>query len=501
MPALTAIALRDAAFSYDSAAGALFSGLNAYFPVGFTGVVGANGAGKTTLLRVLVGELSLSAGFREGPGNAVYCAQRTDLPPDNLQEFLEDWDSGACELKNRLAIAHDYCERWDSLSHGERKRAQIAEALSQAPSVLAIDEPTNHIDAPARQLLIDALAQFKGIGIIVSHDRALLDELCCQCLWLEPPDARLYQGGITQAQEQRYGEHETQHRRRKKLLAESRRLKSAETARRDQASREHAARSKKHLSRKDSDAREKTHRARVTDGNAGSGLRQLKGRSRQLKAELASVQTNKVHTTGVCLEGSYSRRDAILRLAAGQLKISDDRVLTWPDVLMKPQDRIAIGGENGAGKSTWIKHIVSIINAPEEQILYLPQEITAAASRNLHNACQALSQTELGQVMTIVSRLSSRPEQLLNSRQPSPGEARKLAIALGMLRRPHIIVLDEPTNHLDLPSVQALEQALADCHCALIVVSHDHHFIENTTSQTWKIDTDAQGNSSLSTGL
>ena len=90
--------------------------------------------------------------------------------------------------------------------------------------------------------------------------------------------------------------------------------------------------------------------------------------------------------------------------------------------------------------------------------------------------------------MTIVSRLGSRPERLLRSDDPSPGELRKLLLALGMAQEPHLIIMDEPTNHLDLPSIECLEAALSDCHCGLLLVSHDQRFLEALCQQWWVID-------------
>ena len=98
-----------------------------------------------------------------------------------------------------------------------------------------------------------------------------------------------------------------------------------------------------------------------------------------------------------------------------------------------------------------------------------------------------LAKDQLGHLMTIVSRLGSRPDRLLASEQPSPGETRKLLLALGMVRAPHIIIMDEPTNHMDLPSIDALETALADCPCCLLLVSHDHQFLGKLTRTTWHI--------------
>ncbi len=88
---------------------------------------------------------------------------------------------------------------------------------------------------------------------------------------------------------------------------------------------------------------------------------------------------------------------------------------------------------------------------------------------------------------TIFLGRGSCPHRLLDSTTPSPGETRKLLLALGMTRRPHIIIMDEPTNHMDLPSIECLEQALADCPCCLLLVSHDRRFLEKLTQQHWQI--------------
>ena len=94
---------------------------------------------------------------------------------------------------------------------------------------------------------------------------------------------------------------------------------------------------------------------------------------------------------------------------------------------------------------------------------------------------------QLGHLMTIVSRLGSRPNRLLESTEPSPGEARKLLLAIGMTHKPNVIMMDEPTNHMDLPSIECLEAALADCPCCLLLVSHDRRFLEKLTEQEWRI--------------
>ena len=491
------VALRNVSFAYDSTVQPVFTDLSLHLSRGFTGVVGANGAGKTTLLRLVAGELAPSSGAIEGGVASVFCAQRTDDPPPRLQDFLDDWDGEACELKGRLNIEADCFERWTSLSHGERKRAQIAHALWQSPTLLVIDEPTNHIDETCRTLLVESLVRYAGVGVIVSHDRALLDQLCHQVVWLDPPQAEVFSGGYSQARAQRQTRRETALRQRSKAVSENKRLHRELVQRRERAAREHSVRSKRGLSAADSDAREKINRARLTDGGAGSELRQLKGRVAQASARLDAARVSREYQTGVHLAGSPSHRDAILNLPAGDIPLGDRRRLKWSDICILPDARIAITGRNGAGKSTFIHHIVPRLNVPTDKVVVLAQEIPASVSRATLAQVRALPKAELGRIMTIVSRLNSRPGRLLDSIEPSPGEMRKLLLALGMSRSPHVIVMDEPTNHLDLPSIEALEDALLNCPCAVVLVSHDRSFLSRIGATEWRIQEDAQGDSVL----
>ena len=196
------LVLQKVNFSYDTLAHRLVSDLSADFPIGFTGVIGANGAGKSTLLKLAVGQLQPQTGSVRIPGKALYCPQRTDDAPEGLISLLLAEDTEAYHIRRQLDLGADWHERWNSLSHGERKRAQIAAALLSKPQVLALDEPTNHIDRAARLMLIASLKTYRGIGLLVSHDRELLDTLCTQCLFMEPGEARMRSGNYSQATRQ-----------------------------------------------------------------------------------------------------------------------------------------------------------------------------------------------------------------------------------------------------------------------------------------------------------
>ncbi|MBC8010857.1 MAG: ABC-F family ATP-binding cassette domain-containing protein, partial [Burkholderiales bacterium] len=152
---------------------------------------------------------------------------------------------------------------------------------------------------------------------------------------------------------------------------------------------------------------------------------------------------------------------------------------------------------NGLGKSTLIRHLLDHLRLPAEKLVTVSQEISAEDSRALLDSVKRLPNDELGRVMITISRLGSRPARLLESALPSPGEVRKLLLAIGIVRGPHLIVMDEPTNHMDLPGILCLEQALADCPCALLLVSHDEDFLEKITATEWRLVRDPAGDTRL----
>ena len=483
------VTFRNVSFAYDAASTRLMDGLTAHFPPGWTGVVGANGAGKTTLLKLATGRLTPLQGTVGAPANAIYCPQRTDDLPPLLDNLVGATDGPACQIKGRLGIEAEWLGRWDTLSHGERKRAQIAVALWRRPDVLAVDEPTNHLDAEARNLLATALRVYPGVGLLVSHDRQLLDDLCVQCLFLDPPDAVMRPGGYTQGSEQ--ATRERKHTRKRREIARQRfsTLKRAAVSRRAEASGADRRRSKRGVARRDSDAREQIDRARATgkDGAAGRRVRQLEGRLAQAQETLDLARVKKTYAMGIWLEGARSKRDALFALPAGSIPLGGARRLTFPDLAMRPDDRIALTGPNGGGKSTLVRCVLSGLKLPRARVTYVPQEIDLDASRGILDQAREAPSEVLGRMMNVVSRLGSRPDRLLESEAPSPGEVRKLLLAMGIANRPHLIIMDEPTNHLDLPSIECLEGALDDCPCGLLLVSHDRRFLRRLTRTRWHI--------------
>ena len=401
--------------------------------------------------------------------------------------MIEAPHSSAHRLRQQLGIAPDWAHRWDTLSHGERKRAQLAVALHVDPVCLAVDEPTNHLDRPTRDLVWQALAAFKGIGLLVSHDRELLDGLCRQCLFLDSPAAVLRPGGYSQGARDSSQEAMAIRREQARAAREVARLRRERVIRREHEAKGERLRSKRGLARGDRDGRAKIDAARVADSGSGQRLRQLDGRLEQAEERASQLRVRRRFDLGISLPGERSRRRFLLHIPEGTLQLADGLDLWLPSLVISPNDRIGIQGPNGSGKSTLVRRIVAELDRAGEQVAYIPQEIDARRSSEILRDFQNLPPDRLGRAMTLVRRLGSDPARLLQSREPSPGELRKLLLAASIEGLPHVVILDEPTNHLDLPSIECLEAALGECASALIMVSHDRRFLTALARRMWCI--------------
>ncbi len=438
--------------------------------------------------------MSLDDGAIRRPGAVVLCPQRTDLPPECLEGLLSATDPLGARLRGQLNLGPDWNDRWESLSHGERKRAQIGAALWQDASVLCLDEPTNHVDAAARRMLQAAMGQFEGIGLLVSHDRQLLDGLSRQCVFLDPPRAVLRPGTWSQGREQARLEDESARRASHTARAEVKRVERRLVEAREEARHSHQRLSKRKLKRHDSDARAKLTLAKLTgkDASAGGLVHRLESNLDRAEGRASALTSRPAYELGLWFTSERARRDTVLACPAGELSMGGGASLRFPDLVLRPQDRVALVGPNGCGKSTLVRHLVERLVLPEsrmprDRLVYLAQEISLSEGAEVMARLRALSDAELGRALTVVNLLGTDPKRILATEQPSPGEVRKTLIAMGIARIPHLILLDEPTNHLDLPSIECLEEALAECSCALLLVSHDERFLSRLTTVRWEI--------------
>ena len=428
----------------------------------------------------------------DGPDSRIYCDQQTESIPAGFSDFINAWDEVSVDLMRRLGVEYDWYYRWNTLSFGERKRAQIATALWQHPDILALDEPTNHLDLDTRNQIGDALASWDGIGVIVSHDRSLLDSLCSRCLFLSSGSATVRPGGITKGIEQEQRQHVEALRLKREATQEARRLRREAQRRTETESRSAGRLSKKKIDRKDNDTRAKVDAARLTgkDRRAASAARLMRERANGATEHSRNLDLHRPTfappSGSLKLNADVVRGDALCRLSEGSISTADGRFrISHPELTITPHDRIGISGPNGSGKSTVLQHLYTQMSR-RHSILYLPQELTTTDTRQLRQRVHDLDKSSKGRVFAMVNQLDSDPGRVMDTTALSPGEARKLLLAIGVLGQPSAIVMDEPTNHLDLPSIAALEATLQEYPGALVIVSHDTVFLDTLTTVRWQ---------------
>ncbi len=459
---------------------------------GWTGIVGANGAGKSTLARLLLGAVTPDLGTITAPSSRIAAGQSTERSPDELLELLADPGERAYRIIDAFAVEYDWPYRWDTLSHGERRRGQLAGVLYLAPEMLVLDEPTNHLDSSAVEALARALRLYSGIGVIISHDRSLLDALCNRTLFIDNGTVTLRPGGVSSGISEAERERESAVNARRSLEKELSRIDRQRTALRGIAASADSRRSKRGLARKDHDARARRDLARLTgkDAVGGKMLRQTDAKRELVERELNSIQVTGIRKNGVTIGGDPVAGDFLFRCGPAQIPLGESRSLSIPELEMEADARIVITGPNGSGKSTLVRHILAHLDPVP--VTSLPQEIPRRDAEQLLDRLRKCAERDRGAVLSTVSRLGSDPSRLLASTTPSPGEARKLLLAFGIAERSPLIVMDEPTNHMDLPSILALTEALRAYGGGMLFVTHDRRLADELARTEWRIVEDPE---------
>ena len=490
---MLSIDLSRVCFAHSSAV-PLIRDLSLRLEAGWTGVVGANGTGKTTLLALLTGEHVPDSGeLRRHPGGLAVrlCPQTVEMLAADVRAFAAAEGGGAERLRGELGLQGDALARWDSLSPGERKRWQVGAALHAAPGALLLDEPTNHLDAPARARLVAALQGFRGVGVLVSHDRTLLDALTERTLRFHEGEIRLWRGGYSAAQagwerEERerldaYRALQAEKRKLRRRLADARQERAEAEAKR--------RRTMRRASIADIDTRKRFSmtRSRSAEARWGREVHKLRGALARSDERALAFTLHKQLGRSLFVDFEAAPLACLAELSAPELRAGERVLLRDLHLELGRSARIHVAGPNGAGKSSLLRALLARIRVPAGRLLHLPQELSNAdAARLLAELREAPPEVQ-GRVLSILAALGVAPGALLASARLSPGEARKLALAGGLARRVVALALDEPTNHLDLPSALRLEDALADYPGALLLATHDERFAARLTDTVWEI--------------
>jgi ATPase subunit of ABC transporter with duplicated ATPase domains len=463
---------------------------------GLYGLVGANGAGKTTLLAVLAGELNPHEGniaLKPRDATIAFCPQRVEERGADVDLLAARDDGLAFELRGRLALDPHQLERWPTLSPGERKRWQVAAALAREPDILLLDEPTNHLDAGARRSLLEVLRRFSGTGVVVSHDRAVLDELTRATLRIHDKKVTLYPGCYSDARDHWLRERASEEER---CSAARNRVRRAEAqldaARRTQASAARSISTRGRMrNRNDADARSilATTKAMWAEDRAGRGVGTARGEVERARSSVPKIERDP--TLGGSVFATYQRapKPVLFHLDHEELRAAEHVVLRSLRLTIGREDRVRIEGANGAGKTTLLEALVAS-HAHPERILYLPQELDPEQVAALTDRLGEADSEARGRILSIFAALGSDPERIVRGDRArfSPGETRKLLLAEALARHVWALVLDEPTNHLDLPSVERLEDALAAYPGCVVLVTHDDTFAAKVTRAAVRIE-------------
>jgi ATP-binding cassette subfamily F protein uup len=474
--------------------GKSFSSRPLFEGVGFTlsegeriGLIGPNGAGKTTLLRILAGvdspdqgELALRRGLRVGhvaqvpvfkPGQTVREAV-VELAA-NFADADHQWQAAARadELIARLELSGPQAGAEalvDNLSGGWRKRVALARELVREPELLLLDEPTNHLDVESILWLEKFLAQAPFATVTVTHDRLFLQRVSNRILELD----RRNEGGLLSID----GDYATFLERKEELMAAQERQ---ETTMRNTLRRE------TEWLRRGAKARSTKQQARIQRAEAlGETVEELSAR-------------NVTGTAGLDF-GKAGRQPKRLIEAKGIAKAyAGKSIFQSIDLFLGPGSRLGLIGKNGCGKSTLLRVLVGqespdsgeVLRADNLKVAYFEQQ-RESLDPNLtviDTLCPGGDQVDFRgtwvHVNGYLSRFLFRAEQgKLRVGQLSGGEQSRLALARLMLRPANVLVLDEPTNDLDLATLDVLEDTLINFDGAVLLVSHDRHFLDRTTT-------------------
>lgn len=479
---------------------------SAAVPVGArVGLIGRNGAGKSTLMKALIGEIEPDEGEIAKPSRARigYIAQEAPsgtMTPEEVvlasaterAELLAELETctdmyrmgdvhdrllaidaysapaRAAKILNGLGFDEEMQQRpVESFSGGWKMRIALGALLFSEPDILLLDEPSNHLDLEATLWLENFLKSYPATLLVISHERDLLNKVVDHILHLQGGALTLYNGG--------YDAFEKQRAERAAQLAAAKASQDAQ-------------------------------RARLQDYVARNSARASTAKQAQSRAKmLAKMQPVAAMMEDPTLTFGFpdpaELKSPMITLEQAAVGYGDaPPILKRLNFRIDADDRIALLGRNGNGKTTLARLLASQldpvegkVNAPgrlkvgyftQYQVEELAGEDTPLdlMNRSMEGAAQGAVRAQLGRFGFSGARAQTRVDKL------SGGERARLALALITRDAPHLLILDEPTNHLDVDAREALIQALNDYSGAVILISHDRHMVELTADRLVLVD-------------
>ncbi len=479
------------------------------------GLIGANGEGKTTLLKLICGEIlpdegkiikrnGINIGVLEQnggyvSGNTVYsemlsvfseelaAVEKQEIlasqlseceyggkeyaivsaKMESLQGYIASRDCYNIDIKiktvlNGMGFAEKYNQIIDTMSGGEKTRLKLARLLLEQPDLLILDEPTNHLDISTLFWLEEYLSAFKGAILTVSHDRYFLDKLCAEIFEIENKKLSCFSGNYSKY---------------KVLKAE----KYALALKEYEAQIEERAKLQDYVDRNIVRA--------TTAKSAQSRVKQLE------KMELLEKPYLPPSPPRFKFVYDVQPYENVLTVKNLNLQIGGKRLISEGQLGIRRGEKVALTGENGTGKTTFLKHIVSGGDGVETgrfvRLAYYSQEGENVNGENtvlseLWERHTGLTQTEVRSALARCGLFEEDMQKKVFSL--SGGERAKLALCILECERGNVLLLDEPTNHLDLNARESLEKALKEFEGTLLFVSHDRYFLSVLAERVAEIE-------------
>ena len=483
----------------------ILDGATAALPPGSrVGLIGRNGAGKSTLVRVIAGMLEPDDGTADMPKGARlgYIAQEapsgtatpfetvlaadteraalmieseTSEDPDRLGDVYERLIAidaytapmRAAQILLGLGFDEEMQQRpLDSFSGGWKMRVALAALLFSQPDLLLLDEPSNHLDLEAVMWLEDFLVGYKATIVVVSHERDFLNNVVDHILHLQNGKITLYAGG--------YDSFERQRAERMAQLAAAKANQDAQRAKLQDYVARNSARA--------------------------STAKQAQSRQKMLAKMQPIAELANDPTLSFDFPDPSELRPPLITLDMASVGYAETPILKRLNMRLDPDDRVALLGRNGNGKTTLARLLAAQL-APMDGAMnasgkmkvgyftqYQVEELDADdtplehMTRIMKGASPAAVRAQLGRFGFSGDKAVGKVGRM------SGGEKARLALALITRDAPHMLILDEPTNHLDVDAREALIQALNSYTGAVVLVSHDRHMLEMTADRLVLVD-------------